>query len=119
MHDSGGGIEGQAGLRGKLQIELYLDHDAHDLPGSALITREDMMDRVASAAEFESAQGQVDNHSGQHLALRHTHCTRDLGVQPEVLSFFPVHVSQVCMPLLGMISFRIHFFILPYRKLGC
>ena len=55
MNDPGAGIQGQLWLLQWLQVELDLDHDARDLSGSLLVFRQDLMDSVASAAEFETA----------------------------------------------------------------
>jgi len=55
MYDPGPGIQGPLWLLQWLQIELDLDHDARDLSGSLLVFRQDLMDSVASAAEFETA----------------------------------------------------------------
>jgi hypothetical protein len=54
MYDPRGGIEGQPGLRRQLQFELDLDHDTRDLSGGSLVSRENMMDGVTPAAEFET-----------------------------------------------------------------
>jgi hypothetical protein len=54
MYDPGDGIEGHLGLRRQLQVELDLDHDTRYLSGGLLVYREDMMDGVTPAAEFET-----------------------------------------------------------------
>lgn len=64
MYDPGLGIQGQPGLIRWLQVELDLDHDARDLSGSLLIFRQDLIDSVTSAAELETADGQIDDHGG-------------------------------------------------------
>jgi hypothetical protein len=92
MDDSGRGIQGQAVLHRGLQVKTDFDQDTHDLSGNPLISRQDMMGRVATAAEFDAADRQVDYHRGQVFALRQTHCARDVSVKPKVLSFVPVHV---------------------------
>lgn len=55
MYDPGAGIQGQLWLLQWLQVELDLDHDTRDLSGSLLVFRQDLMDSVAPAAEFETA----------------------------------------------------------------
>ena len=55
MYDPGRGFQGQPWLLQWLQVELDLDHDARDLSGSLLVFRQDLMDSVAPAAEFETA----------------------------------------------------------------
>jgi hypothetical protein len=73
MYDPGHGIEGQPGLRRWLQVEMDLDHDANDLPGGSLVLRQNLMDRVTPAAEFETAGRQIDDHGGKNLPRRQTH----------------------------------------------
>ena len=118
MYDPGPGIEGQPGLCRWLQVELDLDHDARDLSGGTLILRQDLMDCVTPAAEFKTAGRQIDDHNGEILPLRQAYCTRNLCVNPEILSFFLVHVSLAGILLSGTISLRIHFLILPCRNMG-
>jgi hypothetical protein len=64
MYDPGPDIQGQPGLRRWLQVELDLKHDARNLPGSALVMRQDLMDSVTPAADFEASGGQIDDHGG-------------------------------------------------------
>jgi hypothetical protein len=118
MYDSGPDIERQTGLRRWLQVELDLDHNARDLSGGSLILRQDLIDSVTPAAEIETAGRQIDDHGGKNLPLWQTHCSRDLCVKPEELSFFPVHVSLAGILLSGIISLRIHFLILSCRNMG-
>jgi hypothetical protein len=61
MYDPGPRIQGQSWLLRWLQVELDFDHDARDLSGSLLVFRQDLMDSVAPAAEFETADRQIDD----------------------------------------------------------
>jgi hypothetical protein len=94
MYDPGHQIEGKTGLRRWLQVELDLDHNARDLSWRSLVLRQDLIDNVTPAAEFETAGRQIDDYGGKNLPLRQMHCSRDLSVKPGVLSFFLVHVFR-------------------------
>jgi hypothetical protein len=64
MYDPGPGIQGQPWMLRLLQVELDIDHDSRDLAGSLLVFRQDPVDSITPAAEFETADRQIDDHDG-------------------------------------------------------
>jgi hypothetical protein len=64
MYDPGPGIQGQPCMLRLLQVELDIDHDSRDLAGSLLVFRQDPVDSITPAAEFETADRQIDDHDG-------------------------------------------------------
>ena len=118
MNDPRSGIEGLALLYRGLQIEPYFDHHARYLPWNALVFGKNMMGRVTTAAECDAAGRQVDYYGGEVFTRRQAHCTRDICVKAEVLSFFPFHVALVCRLPLRMIFLRIHFVMRYFRNQG-
>jgi hypothetical protein len=82
MYDPGRDIVGVVFLRRGLQVEMYVDGDTGDLSRNPLVSRQETMGRVVTAAELEAAEGQVNYNGGQCVTLGQAHGAGDLGVQP-------------------------------------
>ena len=92
MDDSGHDVVGLVFLQRGLQVETYVDGDTRDLSRNPLVSRQEMMGSVVTAAELETAERQVDYNGRECLAVGNGYGARYLDIQPQVLSFIPVHV---------------------------